>query len=166
MELSVEEKQKIQAEEKARLEAQQKVKQEQDAKNTKTGCIGCLSIIVIIVIISIFFGLFNGNKKESPVSETINLNASVRFTGTQFVIANNDNFDWSDCKFEVNSGLIKGGYIFEASLVKSKTVYTVGTLQFAKSDGTRLNPFLIKPQNLSISCETEKGHAFYFGEWE
>ena len=100
MDLPPEEKQRIYAEEKARQEAQEKVKQERDTKNFKTGCIGCLSIVAIVVLIMVFTGFWI--KEWQRRAGYVDLNAQVRFTGTQFVIVNEDSFDWLDVKLEVN----------------------------------------------------------------
>ena len=44
--------------------------------------------------------------------------------------------------------------------------YTVGAMQFAKSDGEKFNPITHKPLNFSIWCDTPKGKGFYYGSWE
>lgn len=163
--LTPEEKQKIYAEEKARLEAQEKLKKEQQAKQSKNLGIGCLVIIIIGIILAVIFNTTSGPKSSGP-REEITLNAAVRFTGTQFVISNNDSFDWKDVKIEINSGLIKGGYEYKTGLIEAKKTYTIGAALFAKSDGTRFNPFVIKPQNVTISATTPSGRAYYTGSWE
>ena len=171
MELSPEDKKRIYEEEKARVEAQEKAKEEAKAKKTKQGCLVCLGLIVVIFIIALVGGLFkSGDKTEKPSTSTsaatIDLNATVRFTGTQFVIVNKDNFDWANVKLEVNSGLLKGGFVLKTQRMSAGETYTVGAMQFAKRDGTILNPFTIKPQNFSIWCDTPRGKGFWYGEWE
>lgn len=67
---------------------------------------------------------------------------------------------------EVNGKLLKNGFILETNRIKAGETYTVGALQFAKSDGTRFNPFTYKPQDFDISCDTPKGErVFYSGSW-
>ena len=171
MELSPEEKKRIYEEEKARVEAQEKAKKEAETKKTKQGILGCLGLIVIIFVIALIGGLFkSGDKTEKPSTSTsqamIDLKASVSFTGTQFVIVNKDNFDWTNVKLEVNSGLLKGGFVLKTQRMTAGETYTVGAMQFAKGDGTRLNPFTTKPQNLSIWCDTPRGKGFWYGAWE
>ena len=124
--------------------------------------------IFLIGIITIGIFLVKGIFSPRPTNnsaKTIEIHASVRFTGAQFVITNNDNFDWTNVKFEVNSGFLGGGYVLETPIIAAQNTYTVGALQFAKDDGTRLNPFAVKPQNIFISCETPQGKAFYSGGW-
>ncbi|UCG94449.1 MAG: hypothetical protein JSW13_01435 [Candidatus Aerophobus sp.] len=172
MELSPEEKKIIYEEEKARLEAQEKAKKELKAKKTKQGWLGCLGLIAVIFIIALIGGLFTSGDKTkkssstSTSSSTIDLKASVKFDGTQFVISNNDNFDWTNVKLEVNSGLLRGGFVLKAQRMSAGEIYTVGAMQFAKGDGTRFNPFTTKAQKFSIWCDTPKGKGFWYGGWE
>jgi hypothetical protein len=97
--------------------------------------------------------------------------ASVNFSGTQFVISNLDNLDCENAKMEVNGGLFSGGYKLEGYLLKAGETYTVGVLQFTKNDGTRLNPYQIKPKTFSIYCSSigstnALGGAGWYGEFQ
>jgi hypothetical protein len=48
---------------------------------------------------------------SAPPKETSRtINASVSFTGTQFIITNEDKYDWTDVKLELNGGFFSGGY--------------------------------------------------------
>jgi hypothetical protein len=93
------------------------------------------------------------------------LSASVRFTGTQFVITNNESFDLTNIKMEINGGIFSGGYELRHNRMKANETYTVGALQFADSDGKRFNPFQMKPQKFTISADSSIGHLFYVGGW-
>lgn len=89
------------------------------------------------------------------------MNASVSFTGTQFVIKNNDSFDYNNAKLEINDKFILKGY----NLAAGET-YTVGMLQFADDDGNRFN-MMVKPQRFSIWCDLGGGkNGFYYAEWK
>jgi hypothetical protein len=96
---------------------------------------------------------------------TTELNASVRFSGTQFIITNEDSFNWSSVKMEVNGGIISGGYELTVPTMKAKETYTVGAMQFADSDGKRFNPFQMKPQKFTIRASTPDGYRYYVGGW-
>jgi len=111
-------------------------------------------------------GIERGSPPKRRRSDSEELKATVRFTGTQFVITNNDAFDWTDLKMEINSGLISSGYVLRVDRMSAGETYTVGALQFAKSDGTRFNPFTTKPQNLSIWADTPHGKCFWYGGWK
>lgn len=121
------------------------------------------SLIGLIVAGVLAAGTTNGGGGSSS---TVRLNATVHFTGTQVVVKNKDSFNWSNVKLEVNPGLVSGGYVLNVPTMKAGETYTVGALQFAKSDGERFNPFTHKPQKFSIWCDTPKGKGFYSGEWK
>lgn len=124
-----------------------------------------ISIFALCIFIFLAFGS-SGSDGDSGKNSTIDLKASVNFTGTQFIIKNNDTFNYTNVKLEVNSQGLKNGYILKTSILKAGESFTVGAAQFTKGDGTRFNPFTIKPKNLSIWCDTPSGKkGFYFGEW-
>jgi RNase P subunit RPR2 len=155
---------KIEKEEKIRAEVESEIEKEKNKSSLGTGCLGFL--VLVIIVYFIMFNPFTSQEKETQPS-SIYLNASVRFTGTQFIIENNDNFDWLNVKMEVNGSILKGGFILETDRMKAGETYTVGALQFAKKDGTRFNPVTYKPQDFDIYCDTTKGEdAFWAGGWE
>lgn len=129
------------------------------------------SLLVVGVLLLLALGSTNSETGGSgassgPSSSTVDLNATVSFNGTQFVISNRDSFDWTNVKLEVNSKTFSSGYILKTSLMKAGQVYTVGAMQFANSDGEKFNPFTHKALNLSIWCDTPKGKGFYYGTWQ
>lgn len=134
----------------------------------KAGCLTLLGVFLFIVVIAAIIALApEESKKPSSTtsSATIDLEASVRFDGSQFIITNQDSFDWTTVKLEVNSGLLTGGYVLKVKRLEAGHVYTVGALQFAKGDGTRLNPWKVKPQKFSIWCDVPRGKGFWYGEF-
>lgn len=135
----------------------------------KAGCLTVLGIFFFIIVIAVIVSLGpEEESKKSPKtsSTTIDLQAGVRFDGEQFIITNQDSFDWTEVKMEVNSGLLAGGYILRENRLEAGHTYTVGALQFAKSDGTRLNPWKTKPQKFSIWCDVPRGKGFWYGEFK
>lgn len=133
----------------------------------KSGLIAVLIFVgILLVIVMIMQGTSGDN--ESTGSSIVKLKASVEFTGTQLVITNNDSFDWVNVKMEINAGLVRSGYALEHPIMKAGETYTVGALQFAKSNGTRFNPIGMKVQKFSIisrdSNNMPKGS--WYGEWK
>jgi len=119
-------------------------------------------LLLTVIVVSLYLTLLITQK-----TQPIPLNASVSFTETQFIIENDDNFDWLNVKMEVNGSFLSSGFIFEIYRIKAGGTYTIGALQFAKKDGTRFNLFIYKPQKIDISCDTPKGeNAFWAGNWE
>jgi len=107
-------------------------------------------------------------KPSSPTpTSREDFRVSVEFTGTQFVISNLDDSDCQNAKMEINGGIFKGGYVLEGYVLETGETYEVGALQFAKSDGTRFNPFEIKPKSFFIMCKGENtlSGAGWFGEF-
>ncbi|ODS32992.1 MAG: hypothetical protein SCARUB_01869 [Candidatus Scalindua rubra] len=141
-------------------------------------------IITILGIIIIAIAIYTIYQYRNPYSDTsynhsppkslsepkpekeLTLDASVRFTGEQFVIENKDWHDWTNVKLEINSGIFSGGYILRVPVIKAGTIYTVGAMQFAKTDGERFNPFSHKPVNIYIRCETRATKGSYYGSWK
>jgi hypothetical protein len=153
MELTPEEKQKIYEEEKERLAAQDKIKKEKQQKTSKNVGIGCLSFIGIIILIAIIGNLF-GSKNSNVSNNTISLNAAVSFNGEKFFITNKDDFDWIHVKFYIDD--IVGGYKTVSYKIDAKSTYSIGAINFAKSDGTRFNPFIKKPQKFYVVATTNE----------
>jgi len=148
---------------KNKIEKEEKIRAE--AKNKRTGY---LVLLVLAIIVGFFIFKPSTSQKKETQPSSIHLNASVRFTETQFIIENNDNFDWLNVEMELNRSFLKGsGFILKTDRMKAGETYTVGTLQFAKRDGTRFNPFTSKPLRFNIYCDTPKGeNAFWTGGWE
>jgi hypothetical protein len=168
---NIDEKEKIrkEIERKEEIRAEVRVERAKIEKiNKKISPLGMGCLVFLILVAIVYFWPSTPTKKEEIQSSIIHLNASVSFTGTQFIIKNNDNYDWLNVKMEVNGGLLKGGFILKYDRVIAGETYTVGALQFAKGDGTRLNPFVIKPQSFDIYCYDSKGNliASWHGGWE
>ena len=161
---------RIEKEEKMRAEIRafqaEKDKIEKEKKKSPLGA-GCLVFLILVIAVCfIMFNPFTSQKEETQPSY-ISLSASVEYTGTQFIIKNNDNFDWLNVKMEVNGSFLSSGFILKTNRMEAGGTYTVGALQFAKKDGTRFNPVTYKPQKFDIDCDTPKGeNAFWTGSWE
>lgn len=92
------------------------------------------------------------------------LKAEVKFNEVAFQITNIEDLEWTGCKLEMNAGIIKGGYIYKIDIIPSNKPLAIPFRSFAKSDGTRFNPYETKPQSLSISCQVGDLHGFgYYG---
>lgn len=113
------------------------------------------SIIVIFLFGVIAFGSDEGSESS------ITLNASVRFTGTQFIITNNDTFDYVNTKLKVNDNYYISGYTLQAG-----HTYEVGIMNFADDNGNRFN-LMKKPKNFIISCDLRNNdkYGWYYAEW-
>lgn len=132
--------------------------------NKKKTAIGCGVLLAIIIIISVAIGTcLNGDSDTTEIT----LKAEVFYDDGQFTITNNDSFAWTDVEFDLNYETWSSGYTYYAGRLEPNTIYTVGSVQFAKSDGTMFNPFTQKPLKMSIHCKTPAGkNAWWFGSWK
>lgn len=113
-----------------------------------------------VLAIGFFIFLAYGSDDDGE-SSTVDLKASVSFSGTQFVIKNNDTFDYNNAKLEVN-----GDYTLKGYNLKAGETYTVGIMQFADKKGNRFSS-MQKPQKFSIWCDLNTGkNGFYYAEWQ
>lgn len=108
-----------------------------------------------------FSQLYGKTTPLSSLSGKEGLRAQVKFTGSSFVIRNENRFDWRDVTFKIYQGGLKDGYFYKVSIVSSQTAYTVGAMQFVKRNGVRFNPFKEKPKNFSIQCTTPNGKEWH-----
>ena len=124
------------------------------AKKKRKGWMVVLGIVFLLIIIVAGIGIIvSDSETKTEISQTKTLNAGITFDGIQFIITNKDNYAWTAVKFMLNSGIISGGYVLRHSRIEAKTTYTVGTLQFARSDGMRFNPNTMKPQSIVILAD-------------
>lgn len=128
------------------------------------GCVG-LPVLAFFIFTAMCFGGGGGSGSSEPSPSYVDLDGAVRFTGTQFVLTNNDSFAWTNCTLDVNGGAIRSGYTLAAARIEAGETYTVGAMRFAKSDGERFNPVTMRPNRFGVECQTPRGVGFYTGEW-
>jgi hypothetical protein len=100
----------------------------------------------------------------SPSPTENELDASVRFNELAFQITNNESRIWNGCKFEINPGILKSGYIYRVESFPANDAIIIPFKEFTKGDGTRFNNYETKAQSISIYCtdvEGQSGHAYY-----
>lgn len=51
--------------------------------------------------------------------ESVPLNATIRYSENQLVIPNSDVYNWSNVRFETNTGTLRRGYILEANVMEA-----------------------------------------------
>ena len=130
-------------------------KQNINKKNTLIGC-GTILVLAILIVVGVSTCLGGSD------SEGLDLSAKVSYDDGQFVITNNDSFDWYDVNFYLNSD-----YRLEAAVIEAYSTYTVGSMQFTKKDGTRFNPYTQKPLNMSIAADNQEGtRGWWHGSWD
>jgi len=93
------------------------------------------------------------------------LAAVVAFTGTQFTIFNAGEGAWTNITMRVNSSFFAHGYWLKTDRMDSGGNYSVGIMQFAKDDETKLDPNAIKPRTFTIQADTPEGKESWSGKW-
>lgn len=124
---------------------------------------------LVLVLFAGFCASLLTNPSTSSTSsplETVSLDASVRFTGTQFIITNNEQRVWTDLKAEVNG--VFNGYEYTFDSLKPGQTATIGALQFAKRDGTRFNPIQLKPTEFHLYADVDSRgtRGVWSGGWK
>ena len=121
-------------------------------------------IITVLCIVLIIFSIsaLSSDDSSSQVTRKDDLNASVIFDEGQISVTNLESQKCINSWMKINNKFSLDGYTLDPG-----ETYTVGSMQFADKDGNRFNPFGMKPQNFSISCQgnNELTQAFYYGEW-
>lgn len=114
------------------------------------------------ILLAVIVGC-SGSSSQEP--RQLELGCSVRFNGTQFFISNEDLYDWNDVQLKINYGVIDDGFTLSVPRIGKGQTYSVGALQFAKSDGQRFNPLQYKANKIMVIAETSHGRGYYFGGW-
>lgn len=89
------------------------------------------------------------------------LEASVSFTGAQFVISNLGAEPWARVRLMIDPGVFNDGYALDVDAIAGKRQYSVGALQFADSDGKRFNPLQQKPRRFRIHAHVDGKLRFW-----
>jgi endogenous inhibitor of DNA gyrase (YacG/DUF329 family) len=118
----------------------------------------CFALMMIVIELA-SRGSSSTISTTTPTSTptSVQLNASVSFDGSQFIITNNDNFTWMNVTMYLNDD-----YQYKSPEIPPGN-YTLGAMQFTRSDGTRFNPFATKPLQLTIGCTTNTNADGIFG---
>ena len=146
----------------------------EDSK-TEVQKVKCPFGLQVIVFVLICIALFSGAsikksksiKASSPEGSTVVLNARVTFTGAQFIIYNNDIFDWKNVDFRLTLEDNRDNYNLSVPVIPAGKKRTVRASEFIGKDGARFNPYTMKPKRFLVWCDTEtKKNGSYFAGWK
>ena len=117
--------------------------------------------LVVLLIVGMTALIWSQSEPERKKPERlVLLTATTSHDVTRFTVKNDDAFDWSHCDLRLNSD-----YLLTGVQIQAGSQYSVAALQFATRDGKRFNPLAVKPQRMSISCETPQGKGITMVEW-
>ena len=95
---------------------------------------------------------------------TRELDANVGFNTLAFKIDNLENYDWKNCKFEINGAFFSGGYSYKThEYLKAKDSIIIPFAEFTK-DSKRFDFTAEKPEKLFIACDVLGQHRSNYFE--
>lgn len=170
--LTEDQKRKIEEEERYREGVKSQLSKNFHVPKKRSGCFWIFVIFGILVLMGMVISASSGSSNTSdsgstPTDSQEDLVGNVNFDGTQFHIINQEDKDWTSCRFTLNSdyryppemGLL-GAETKVVGTIEAGSTYNVGAGQFVLKGGTRFNPFSTQAQDFSASC---KGR---FGYWK
>jgi hypothetical protein len=116
-------------------------------------------IIVVIIAITIVFYSKPGKKHLPAINSpsqisTVRLKAEVALPGERLIVSNNDLFDWKNVELEIVPESTEERFILRVPKISAGEIYTAAAAEFSKEDGTRFNPYEMKPKRFRILCDT------------
>jgi len=132
-----------------------------------------IKVVVVLILVSVVF--FYGTTARKRISDvdspgrtsTVKLTAKVIYPGARFIISNNDSFDWKNVKLEIISETTEDRFSLKVQNILAGETYTAAAAEFLKDDGTRFNPYTMKPKKFWILCDTPtRENGYYLAGWK
>lgn len=82
------------------------------------------------------------------------LDAGIGYGLNGVGIVNNEDYNWSNCKVEVNPGLLGDGYSDQIGSINSKDSKVASFFDLTK-DSQRFNILVEKPEKICLTCDTD-----------
>ena|SRR5687767_14147526 len=144
------------------------------AARRNPAAVGCLLVLALFGLLMAVAWIWpnkpSSSSSAASSSSSVSLDANVNFDGTQFTVTNQSKDDWLDVRCTLNrSGFFGDGFDYRVARLDAGKAFKVGAAQFAKPDGTRFNPFQLKPTSMAISAkiDTLSGpDGFFYGAWK
>lgn len=123
-----------------------------------------------LIILLVLLSCFCASCKTPPPPNDVDLNAIGIRIDAEFILTNEDDFDWTNVRIELNktdlSKKESSGYIYKVAKIKSGSTCFLSLMSFTRSDGRRFNPYTTELINIYIQCDTPDGQGSYYGIWE
>lgn len=119
-------------------------------------------IVILILACVVFFYGTSGRRRISDIGiperpSTVKLRAKVIFPEAQFIVSNNDSFDWKNVKMQIIPESIDESFRLSIPIILSGETYTADAVKFRNNDGVRFDPDKMKPRKFWILCDTPTG---------
>ena len=147
--------------------------QKEDNKKPAHKIICPLVLKVTVVGILIFIAIFSSKSLRKPSEanlsseSTVSLKAKVNFTGAQFVISNNDSFDWTNVELQIKLETIGSNFSLRIPKIPAGKTHTIRAAEFTEKNGACFDPYSMKPEKFRIWCDTPtRKIGSYYAGWE
>src|SRR5262249_26285932 len=125
-------------------------------------------VLVAIGVVGAIVLFVAGNYLEerwNPTVKMTTIGADVSFTGTQIALRNPTAYNWTDVLIELNFSSA-AAFKYRLDSLRAGESTNIGAALFARDDGTRFNPFALKPQQVAVTAHLSNGETgSYVGEW-
>lgn len=143
------------------LAAQREARRERRHVRTVGRIIGACSVAALVLVL--VGAILSGN---SNAAAYLDIQASVRFDGEQFRIANMDDFPWTNVLIDINGGLANSGYTLRWDVLASQQAIVAKAIDFVDDKGNRYDPATEPLRQLRIICEIGDGNkALHMRRW-
>jgi hypothetical protein len=92
------------------------------------------------------------------------LNVRARLHGGHVHITNRSDEGWTDCRMDINPGLVRSGWRQTVSRIGAGETVSGSLLAFRRSDGRRFDPATHDVQRLRVTCRAPLGTRVWLGE--
>jgi hypothetical protein len=92
----------------------------------------------------------------------LDVNPSIKFTGTQFIITNINDFDWENITFSINKEELSSGYNYSYGNLAQNETLTVDAREFSSFEGMRFDTLTMKLIRFSIDVHNSSGQSGTF----
>ena len=113
---------------------------------------------ISLLLLAITAGILVGSGLCTRAPETAEISPAITNTELEFIVTNNDTFDWMNAQLELNNA-----FRYEIAAIHAGETLHLKLQDFAQADGTRFDPVSEAPSNLFISCDTPKGKVQWIG---
>lgn len=133
-----------------------------NAKALQIGALGCLGLFAVFFVFISLAGGGGGSDRTPDPAPT--LSATVRMSGMQLHVTNDDVFTWTDCVIDINGG-IRSGFTQRIARIAAGETVSGGLMAFTRSGGERFNPITHAVESVSVRCGTPQGRGYWGGRF-
>ena len=107
---------------------------------------------ISLLLVAITVGIIVGSGLCTHAPEKAVISPDVTYSDLQFIVTNNDPFDWTNVQLELNNT-----FQYEIVTIHAGQALHVKIQDFAMADGTKFDPLTEAPSQLVVTCDTPKG---------